>query len=94
MDPKDLLVIPLGAGWDPVCEFLGMPVPQKEYPRTNDAMELQGIIQAIEDGHKSLFQRTFGAIIILVGVGCYFFRSHLSEQSALIAEKVGSLIKK
>jgi hypothetical protein len=31
-----LLVIPPGAGWEPVCGFLGVPVPDEPYPHLND----------------------------------------------------------
>ncbi|KAK5989201.1 hypothetical protein PT974_10701 [Cladobotryum mycophilum] len=37
MVPADrLLIYKLGDGWEPLCEFLGKPVPDVEYPRTND----------------------------------------------------------
>lgn len=32
-----LLVLPLGAGWEPLCDFLGLPVPDVPYPRVNAA---------------------------------------------------------
>jgi hypothetical protein len=37
--PKDrLLVMKLGDGWEPLCKFLGKPVPENEpFPRLNDA---------------------------------------------------------
>jgi hypothetical protein len=34
--PKErLLVYPVGAGWEPLCAFLGVPVPDAPYPREN-----------------------------------------------------------
>ena len=36
--PKDqLLEMDLSEGWEPLCKFLGMPVPDEPFPRTNDA---------------------------------------------------------
>ena len=35
--PDRLLVHPLGAGWEPLCEFLGVPVPEADYPRSNQS---------------------------------------------------------
>ncbi|KAK1864439.1 hypothetical protein I4F81_006985 [Pyropia yezoensis] len=32
-----LLVLPLGSGWEPLCAFLGLPVPAVPYPRVNAA---------------------------------------------------------
>jgi len=34
--PEDnLLVYRPGDGWEPLCEFLQRPVPEKDYPRVN-----------------------------------------------------------
>lgn len=33
--PDRLLVIPPGAGWEPLCTFLGVPVPDEPYPHLN-----------------------------------------------------------
>ncbi|KAH8682024.1 P-loop containing nucleoside triphosphate hydrolase protein [Xylariales sp. PMI_506] len=36
--PKDkLLVMSLDEGWEPLCKFLGKPIPGEPFPRTNDA---------------------------------------------------------
>ncbi|KAH7031415.1 uncharacterized protein B0I36DRAFT_422536 [Microdochium trichocladiopsis] len=36
--PKDqLLEMELGDGWEPLCTFLGAPVPNQPFPRANDA---------------------------------------------------------
>ncbi len=36
--PADrLLVYPVGSGWEPLCEFLGVPIPDQDYPRSNSA---------------------------------------------------------
>lgn len=32
-----LLIYTLGDGWAPLCAFLGVPVPDQPFPRTNDA---------------------------------------------------------
>ena len=35
--PADrLLVFDVGQGWEPLCRFLGVPVPPKDFPRTNN----------------------------------------------------------
>ncbi len=40
MIPKDrLLVYQVKQGWEPLCEFLDKPVPDKPFPRTNDRGE-------------------------------------------------------
>ena len=38
--PRDrLLVYEVVQGWEPLCEFLGKPVPDQAFPRTNDAVQ-------------------------------------------------------
>jgi hypothetical protein len=38
--PADrLLVFEVADGWTPLCGFLGVPVPDRPFPRTNDAKE-------------------------------------------------------
>ena len=34
--PEDLLEYEVKQGWDPLCRFLGQPVPGQEFPRLND----------------------------------------------------------
>jgi hypothetical protein len=45
--PADrLLVIPAGAGWEPLCAFLGVPVPDEPYPHLNDPGRFWARVQA------------------------------------------------
>lgn len=40
--PKErLLVFEAADGWAPLCEFLEVPVPEEDYPRTNSTEEFQ-----------------------------------------------------
>lgn len=35
--PRDrLLEYQLGSGWEPLCQFLGKPIPEEPFPRSND----------------------------------------------------------
>jgi hypothetical protein len=56
--PKDrLLVIEPGSGWDPLCAFLGVPVPKEPYPSTNSREELsKGLneLKSLEKWHEQL----------------------------------------
>jgi len=36
---RQLLVYEVKEGWEPLCEFLGKPVPSEPFPRTNDRAE-------------------------------------------------------
>ncbi len=41
MPPEKLLVYEPKENWGPLCEFLGVDVPDKPFPRLNDAAEMQ-----------------------------------------------------
>lgn len=36
---RQLLVFDVREGWDPLCAFLGVPVPDDAFPRTNDRVQ-------------------------------------------------------
>lgn len=38
---RRLLVFNVSEGWDPLCRFLGVPVPETPFPRTNSTEEFQ-----------------------------------------------------
>jgi hypothetical protein len=45
--PSDrLLVLEVAQGWEPLCEFLGVPVPNKPFPRLNSRDELGAALAA------------------------------------------------
>ncbi|GAA3508270.1 hypothetical protein FHR32_000883 [Streptosporangium album] len=37
--PERLLVYEVSQGWEPLCAFLGVPVPDEPFPRVNDSAE-------------------------------------------------------
>lgn len=44
--PADrLLTYQLGDGWDPLCQFLGVPVPEVPFPRKNSANEFNSTLK-------------------------------------------------
>ncbi|KAJ3166935.1 hypothetical protein HDU88_003024 [Geranomyces variabilis] len=53
--PEQLLVFEVSQGWEPLCKFLGVPVPaDKPFPKTNEKAEFQARIEAIERGEAML----------------------------------------
>ncbi|GAB3685064.1 sulfotransferase family protein [Salinisphaera aquimarina] len=43
--PADrLLVYEIRQGWEPLCEFLGVPVPEPAFPRSNDRTEFWDLV--------------------------------------------------
>ena len=41
-----LLVLEVAQGWEPLCEFLDVPVPSKPFPRLNSREELGAALAA------------------------------------------------
>lgn len=40
--PADrLLVYEVGSGWEPICDFLGLPVPETDYPHANSTEDFR-----------------------------------------------------
>jgi hypothetical protein len=56
--PDQLLVFSADQGWGPLCDFLGVPVPESKFPNVNDRIEIK----------KTVHEITRGAYVIL-GVG-------------------------
>jgi hypothetical protein len=53
--PERLLVFEAVHGWEPLCEFLGHPVPDGDYPHVNDTQATKDIINAIiADGFQAV----------------------------------------
>ena len=58
--PADrLLVFTVDQGWDPLCRFLGVPVPDTPFPNVNDRAEIKKVIADMSKG----------AYVILAGLG-------------------------
>ena len=50
-DGERLLTYTIGDGWEPLCRFLGQPVPDTPFPRTNSADEFHAAVaQAAKNG--------------------------------------------
>ncbi|PGH18580.1 hypothetical protein AJ79_00359 [Helicocarpus griseus UAMH5409] len=62
-----LLEMDISEGWEPLCKFLGVPVPDEPFPRANDA-------KALEEYAKKVIRKALGVwvgIISVAGVTIY-----------------------
>jgi hypothetical protein len=51
--PERLLTYRLGDGWEPLCRFLGEPIPDMPYPRSNPREQFEAkIAQANKSGRS------------------------------------------
>jgi hypothetical protein len=60
---EKLLVMDIKDGWEPLCKFLGKPVPNEPFPRANEAE----VIEAL--GKRLLIKSLLIWLAILVGAG-------------------------
>ncbi|MFZ0469753.1 MAG: sulfotransferase [Thiogranum sp.] len=48
--PDQLLVFSVDQGWGPLCDFLGVPAPETEFPNVNDRAEIKKTVREITRG--------------------------------------------
>ena len=63
--PERLLVFDVAEGWEPLCSFLGVAVPDQPFPRLNDAKTLRRRFTAIRWGTRALPVVAGAAIVVL-----------------------------
>jgi hypothetical protein len=48
--PERLLIFKADEGWDPLCAFLGVPVPPEPFPNVNDRAQIKKVIAGMAVG--------------------------------------------
>ena len=61
--PERLLVFSVKQGWGPLCEFLGVPVPDTPFPNTNDTAMMQSRIRQFKQFSWGLVT-VFSAVLV------------------------------
>lgn len=52
---ENLLIFEVSQGWEPLCNFLEVPVPDGDFPHINDTAKIQGLLRAIiENGFEEI----------------------------------------
>ncbi len=76
--PKErLLEYKLGDGWEPLCEFLGKPIPHVPFPKVNDQdhMDEHLRIVAVRSIKNGLFNvGRYATPVVAVGLGWWVWR--------------------
>ena len=70
-----LLVFEVRDGWEPLCKFLGLPVPSTPFPYVNDFAQFQRRIAAVHfRGHiRNLLGYFILALSLLIVIACLFW---------------------
>jgi hypothetical protein len=70
------LVYEMGSGWEPLCAFLGRPVPDAAFPRVNDRAEHDQSAKERLQTVMNAFYRVLVPVLVggvAVGVGLYVY---------------------
>ncbi len=68
LDPERVLVFEVAQGWEPLCAFLGVPVPDEPFPHVNDAAWMRRRITAVRVGTRALPVVVLAAVVLTVGL--------------------------
>lgn len=63
--PERLLVFDVKQGWEPLCKFLGVPVPSTPFPHLNDAAEFKGRIRTLQIVQTAALAALAGGLFFL-----------------------------
>jgi hypothetical protein len=77
-DPDRLLVYDVAEGWGPLCEFLGVPVPNEPFPHVNDTAEMQRWNRIVGTGYRAIPPVTAA----LTALGAYAWVRHRRRRRA------------
>ena len=87
MLPEKLLVYVPKESWGPLCEFLGVDVPDKPFPRLNDAAEMQRRVRMLRAISLAPYALLLAgtALVLLRGASGFELLDPLSPPFALRA---------
>jgi hypothetical protein len=66
--PEKLLVFSVDQGWEPLCRFLGVPVPETGFPNVNDRAAIKKVIAGITKGAYVIVAALAVAVAALAGL--------------------------
>ncbi|KAE8149316.1 P-loop containing nucleoside triphosphate hydrolase protein [Aspergillus avenaceus] len=79
--PEDrLLVVKLedGLGWEQICPFLGLPIPDQEYPRGNEPEKFQKLVESHLGPKLQAATLRLGSLVVgAVGIAGYVWWKYL-----------------
>lgn len=64
--PERLLVYSVSEGWGPLCDFLGVPVPDEPFPRLNDAAAFRRRMRVMNLASAAVFALPLAALALLL----------------------------
>ncbi|WIA15435.1 hypothetical protein OEZ85_002084 [Tetradesmus obliquus] len=78
--PADrLLVFHPSQGWEPLCAFLGKPVPQQPFPHVNDTQGFKDMVRYVHKRHQTI-QIAVPALAVAAVAGVALLLNRRSRQ--------------
>jgi hypothetical protein len=76
--PEQLLIFKLEQGWEPLCEFLGKPVPDVDFPNINDAEALNELVscyiaEGMRRGLIDIAKKVTPVAVLGLSVAAWYF---------------------
>jgi len=87
--PKDrLLIYKLGDGWEPLCKFLGEPIPKEEFPWSNRMGSVIAELAEHEDYIRVMKRQLlcFAIRLTMIGGAIYFYFNPLESVTSHLDE--------
>lgn len=75
--PEKLLVFEVKQGWEPLCKFLGKPVPDQPFPHVNDTQGFKDMVRFYR-----IRQRVFKYGVPVVAAGAVAVLARLVSRRA------------
>jgi hypothetical protein len=72
---EKLLVFEATDGWEPLCKFLGKPIPNEPYPHINDTEHFRKIVTGTTFAGSAIL---FFAGAVLIGVTAFIYQQYLN----------------
>jgi len=77
--PERLLLFQLDQGWEPLCKFLGKPIPDVPFPRINDTEELNRLVglyiaEGMRRGLVDIAKKTAPVVVLLLSAAVWYMR--------------------
>lgn len=73
--PERLLVFDVKQGWEPLCAFLGVPVPDGPFPHVNDTESFKQMYSEWERVGNTILATTAAVGVAAIAIGAYLCRS-------------------
>jgi len=71
--PERLLVFSVDQGWEPLCRFLGVPVPAEPFPNVNDRAQIKKVIAGMTMGAYAIIAGGIVVAALLSWSAVHFF---------------------